>query len=253
MTMGWRHGWRWPTALGLVLALAAGCSSNSSAPGPGALAPVTGVVSMPVAGAYVQVYRPGDDLRGPPLTQLGPLGTDARFEVSLSPGEYLLVARRRGNGEDTGPVRQGDVKSDPVRVVVEAGKPLELNLLAYVKAGNAKESFGAQENWVAGVAGRVTDPEGAPVEGVRVHVYEHVQMSERPKFVSARTGPDGRYELLLPEGGTFYLCARDKYGGPPKVGDLYGRYDQGTVEPSAVIVPEDAVLPGVDITVHPVW
>ncbi|HSH69883.1 MAG TPA: carboxypeptidase-like regulatory domain-containing protein [Deferrisomatales bacterium] len=240
-------------ALCVAVVLAAGCTPEAPAPKAGGLARVTGVVSMPVAGAFVDVYRPGDDLRGPPLTQLGPLGSEARFEVSLSPGEYMLVARRRSGGEDTGPVRHGDVKSDPVRVVVAAGVPLELSLPAYVKAGNAKESFGAETNWVSGIAGQVTDPEGAPVEGVRVHVYEHVQMSERPKFVSARTGPDGRYELLLPQGGTYYLCARDKYGGPPKVGDLYGRYDQGTVEPSMVIVPEDAVLSGVDITVHPVW
>ncbi len=248
-----RSGGNGAAVLCLAVALAVGCAPEAPAPKAGGLTRVTGVVSIPVAGAFVDVYRPGDDLRGPPLTQLGPLGPEARFEVSLSPGEYVLVARRRSSGEDTGPVRQGDVKSDPVRVVVAAGVPLELDLPAYVKAGNAKESFGAQENWVSGIAGQVTDPEGAPVEGVRIHVYEHVQMSERPKFVSARTGPDGRYELPLPQGGTYYLCARDKYGGPPKVGDLYGRYDQGTVEPSMVIVSEDAVLSGVDITVHPVW
>ena len=242
--------WLLSALLGLACSPGGGGAPTPQAKG---LVAVQGAVLMPVAGAYVQVYRPGDDLRGPPLTQLGPLGPEARFELSLSPGEYVLVARRRGGGEDTGPVRQGDIKADPVRVVVEVGKPLSLNLLAYTKEGNLKESFGVQENWVSGISGQVTDPEGAPAEGVRVHVYDHVQMSERPKFVSARTGPDGRYQLLLPRGGTYYLCARDQYGGPPKVGDLYGRYDQGTVEPSAVIVPEDAVLPGIDITVHTVW
>jgi len=242
--------WLFAALLGL------GCSPGAEGvgePRTKGLVPVQGTVLMPVPGAYVHVYRPGDDLRGPPLTQLGPLGPEARFEVTLSPGEYVLVARRRESGDDTGPVRQGDVKADPIRVVVEAGKPLSVNLLAYIKAGNVKETFGAQEDWVSGISGQITDPEGAPVEGLRVHVYDHVQMSERPKFVSARTGPDGRYQLLLPRGGTYYVCARDQYGGPPKVGDLYGRYDQGTVEPSAVIVPEDAVLPGIDITVHTVW
>jgi 5-hydroxyisourate hydrolase-like protein (transthyretin family) len=136
---------------------------------------------------------------------------------------------------------------------VEAGKQLSLNVLAYVKEGNPKETLGAEAEWTSSVSGTIADPEGKPVEGVRVHIYEHVQMSERPKFVSARTGPDGRYELKLPKGGTYYLCARDKYGGPPKVGDLYGRYDKGTVEPSAVIVPEGGALKGIDITVHTVW
>lgn len=238
--------------LGLVIA-AGGCEAPPPSSAPPPLTTVAGTVSMPVEGAVVQVYRPGDDLRGPALTVLGPLGPDASFSVSLAPGEYVLVARRRQSGEQTGPVRSGDVKSDPVRVTVEAGKPLSLAMLAYRKVGNAKESFGTEEAWAGGIAGRILDPEGAPVEGVRVHVYDHVQMSERPKFVSARTGPDGRYEVRLPRGGTYYLSARDKYGGPPKVGDLYGRYDQGTVEPSAVIVPEEVMVKDIDITVHTVW
>ena len=44
-------------------------------------------------------------------------------------------------------------------------------------------------------------PTATPVEGLRIQVYDHVQMSERPKFVSEKTGPDGRYQMLLPAGG----------------------------------------------------
>ena len=62
-----------------------------------------------------------------------------------------------------------------------------------------------------------------------------------------------RFLILGAEGGTYYLCARDKYGGPPKVGDLFGRYDMGTVEPSAVIVDDDETVGDVDIVVHTVW
>jgi len=219
----------------------------------GGLTRVEGVVYRPAAGALIDLYRPGDDLRGPPFSQLGPMAEAGQFGLQLPPGDYILVARQRQTGEETGPIREGDLKSDPVRITVEAGKPLQLNLLAYVKQGNPKESLGETAQWKTGISGQILDAEGQPVAGVRVHVYQHVQMSERPKYVSAKTGPDGRYALALPEGGTFYLCARDKYGGPPKVGDLYGRYDQGTVEPSAVIVTEGAVLEGVDITVHTVW
>jgi len=218
-----------------------------------ALTSVEGVIYRPAEGAVVDLYRPGDDLRGPPFSQLGPVAAAGKFALQLPPGDYILVARQRGTGDETGPIREGDLKSDPVRVTLEAGKPLQFNLLAYVKEGNPKESLGEAAQWKTGIAGRISDAEGKPVAGVRVHVYQHVQMSERPKYVSAKTGPDGRYVLPLPEGGTYYLCARDKYGGPPKVGDLYGRYDQGTVEPSAVIVTEGAPLEGVDITVHTVW
>ncbi|GAB6063105.1 hypothetical protein JCM30394_18350 [Deferrisoma palaeochoriense] len=240
-----RSGFLW-----LALMVLAACSGSGS--DPGALTRLTGKVYEPAAGVIVDVYKPGMDLRGPPYLQFGPLA-DGAFETELPPGEYLVVARRRADGAKTGPVRAGDLKSDPVRITVEPGKPLDLPILAYVKEGNTKQPLGEAAGWATAIRGRVVDAEGHPVEGVRVHVYDHIQMSERPKFVSAKTGPDGRYEVKLPEGGTYYICARDKYGGPPEVGELYGRYDRGTVDPSAVIVPEGQVVTGVDITVHKVW
>ncbi|MDF1555293.1 MAG: carboxypeptidase-like regulatory domain-containing protein [Deferrisomatales bacterium] len=238
-------------ALGLFLILVS-CRGEPPAGG-NALTRVQGRVMLPVPRAFVDVYRPGEDIRGPPYQQLGPLGETAEFSIALPRGEYTLVARRRQNADETGPVRDGDVKSDPVKIRVDDSGEVNLDILAYVKQGNPKESLGEDIQWLSSVTGRVLDPEGEPVGGVRVHIYDHVQMSERPKYVSAKTGPDGRYEVKLPTGGTYYLCARDKYGGPPKVGDLYGRYDQGTVEPSAVIVPNESGVSDVDITVHTVW
>jgi hypothetical protein len=245
--------------LAAFAALLLGCSGGSGAgsgasqAGGGALTKVSGVARKPAEGVTVYLYRPGDDLRGPPFSRIGPVGADGAYSVDLPPGDYIFLVRQRVDGEESGPVLDGDVKSDPVSVKVEAGKPLALDLNAFVKQGNAKESFGAPAQWKTLLGGKITDPEGKPVEGIRVQAYTHVQMSERPKFVSARTGPDGKYSLPLPEGGTFYLCARDKYGGPPKVGDLYGRYDQGTVEPSGVTIAEGQTLDNVNIIVHSVW
>ncbi len=239
--------------LALAALVLAGCGREPAPSPDAALVRVAGAVVRPADGVVVDVYRQGADLRGPPYTQLGPLGADAGFSMELPPGRYVLVARGRASGERTGPVRDGDLKTDPVPITVEAGKPLDLRLLAYVKRGNAKQPLGADVGWTTAIRGRVLDVEGRPVEGVRVHVYDHIQMSERPKYVSAKTGPDGRYEVQLPEGGTYYLCARDQYGGPPRVGELYGRYDQGTVDPSGVIVGDGQALEGVEITVHKVW
>ncbi len=67
------------------------------------------------------------------------------------------------------------------------------------------------------------------------------------------TGPDGKYVVFLPEGGTYYLAGRNKFGGPPKLGDLYGRYEDGAVDPSGVVVRNGEMLKDVDITVHKVW
>jgi hypothetical protein len=104
-----------------------------------------------------------------------------------------------------------------------------------------------------GLAGRVLDADGNPVEGVRVNVYDHIQMSERPKYVSEKTGPDGRFLVKVRRGGTYYLAARDRFGGPPQLGDLYGRYDEGTIDPSGAIVRKGEITEDLEIVVHKVW
>ena len=78
-------------------------------------------------------------------------------------------------------------------------------------------------------------------------------MSERPKYVSEKTGPDGRYRVAVRRSGTYYLAARDRFGGPPQLGDLFGRFDEGTVDPSGVVVRRGEVTTGIDITVQQVW
>ncbi|NIS77031.1 MAG: carboxypeptidase regulatory-like domain-containing protein, partial [Deltaproteobacteria bacterium] len=87
------------------------------------------------------------------------------------------------------------------------------------------KSYASPEDWNTSISGRVLDADGNPVAGARVHVYTYVQMSERPKYVGERTGADGKYTVSLPKGGTYYLAARNRFGGPPRIGDLYGRYD----------------------------
>ena len=61
------------------------------------------------------------------------------------------------------------------------------------------------------------------------------------------------YVLFFPAGGTYSLAARDRFGGPPRIGELYGRYDDGTVEPSAIHVKNGEMLEKVDIAVHKIW
>jgi hypothetical protein len=49
------------------------------------------------------------------------------------------------------------------------------------------------------------------------------------------------------------VAARDRFGGPPQIGDLYGRYDEGTVDPSGVVVRKGELMEGITITVQKVW
>jgi len=238
--------------LGLMLSACQEQAATPEAASEGGQGVVSGKVVVPLEQAFVYIYQKGMDLYGPAFAVSKATGPDGRFELPLPDGEYILVVRKRAAGDAAGPVVAGDNKSTFIPVTVAGGR-LEMTVEAPVKIGDERQV--AKEGTVTrtGLTGFVTDIDGQPVEGARVHVYDHVQMSERPKFVSEKTGADGAYIVYLPEGGTYYLAARDKFGGPPKIGDLYGRYDQGTIEPSAVVVRDDEILKDVNITVTKVW
>lgn len=211
-----------------------------------------GQVTMPLEGVRLYVYKPGMDLYGPAFAISPATGGDGKFEFELPDGDYVVVARKRIGGEETGPVMAGDNRSEFMPVSVQGGV-VDMPISAPVKIGDQRNFTGDVEESKTGLAGQILDSDGQPVAAARVHVYDHVQMSERPKYVSEKTGPDGQYLIYLPAGGTYYLAARDKFGGPPKLGDLYGRYDKGTIEPSAVVVKQGQLLKPVDITVTKVW
>ena len=238
----------------VVTFLLAGCGSDDStavktSSGKGHL---QGQVTMPLEDVRLYVYKPGMDLYGPAYAISTATGNDGKFDIELPDGDYVVVARKRAKGEETGPVVAGDNRSEFIKVSVLGGV-VDMQISAPVKIGDQRNFTGDIEESTTGLAGQILDSDGQPVTAARVHVYDHVQMSERPKFVSEKTGPDGRYLIYLPAGGTYYLAARDKFGGPPKLGDLYGRYDKGTIEPSAVVVKEGQLLKPIDITVTKVW
>ena len=240
---------------GALAVLLAGCSSEqkgAASPAAGGQGRIKGQIVVPLEAVYLYIYKPGTDLYGPAFAISPPTGADGAFDLELPDGDYVAVARKHKDGTAAGPIVAGDNRSEFIKVAVKGGT-VEMTVVAPVKIGDQRRMSGDAAVTRTGLAGRITDSDGKPVEGARVHVYDHVQMSERPKFVSEKTGPDGRYQIQLPAGGTYYLAARDKFGGPPKLGDLYGRYDQGTIEPSAVVVKEGEQLKDVNITVTKVW
>ena len=239
--------------LAVLLAAAVLSGTGCGKPAGESIAPVTGKVATPVSGAVVYVYGEGENVFGPARFMSEPTGADGSYSLHLAPGKYIVVVRKRQSGDTTGPVNAGDFRSDPVPVTVESGRPVRLDLAALVKYANEKSFPGPDTAGSTGISGTIRDEKGKPVPDLRVHVYDHVQMSERPKYVSEKTGPDGRYKVILPRGGTYYVAARDRFGGPPRIGDLYGRFDEGTVDPSGVVVRKGEIAAGVDVTVHKIW
>lgn len=229
-----------------------GCNQNSTPTNPPGLVGVQGVVLAPLPESYLYIYKEGMDLYGPAFARSEATGADGSFALSLPEGDYIAVVRKRQGQQTAGPVVAGDNRSEFIKLKVRQGM-LSQTFVAPLKVGDERSLSSASVSSKTGISGRITDADGRPVAGARVQVYDHVQMSERPKYVSNKTDPDGRYLILLPEGGTYYVCARDKFGGPPKLGDLYGRYDQGTIEPSAVVVRQGNILQEVNLTVNKVW
>ncbi len=219
------------------------------------LAVVKGKALTPLADSFLYAYREGMDLRGPAFASSQASGPDGELSLALPPGQYFLVRRKRVEGDAVGPVRTGDYRSEIIGpVTVRSGQEITRDFVASLKVGETK-TLPALSRVPAetGITGKVLDSDGSAVQGARVQAYMHPQMSERPKYVSEASGVDGSYALFFPEGGTYYLAARDKFGGPPKIGELYGRYDDGTIEPSAVYVKDGEVLEDVDIWVHKIW
>ncbi len=254
--------------LGAASVLAACAAGNRAAkadrgvppPGGAAGAPaaqragVQGTVYLPAEGVYLYVYRKGEDPHGPAyLVMPAPTLKDGSFSVDLPPGEYTVVARRRSNQDNSGPLLGGDLRSDPMTLAVGASGRVPLTILMNAKDDMEYRAFLPPKEWTTAIAGSVRDADGNAVEGARVHVYTYVQMSERPKYVSERTGPDGRYIVYLPKGGTYYVAARNRFGGPPRIGDLYGRYDEGSIDPTGVVVKEGQTREKIDVTVFKVW
>jgi len=237
----------------LLLAAAAGCATATTT----AVSPVTGpggvkgVVAMPVEGAYVFVYEKGASPHGPPFVMSKVTAVDGSYDLGLPDGEYTLVARKHKSGQPGSPLAKDDWKSDPVDIVVKGGV-IDQKITLAPKSDDVKY-FDASQASETSISGRILDSEGGPMKGFRVHVYTYAQMSERPKYVSAASGADGRFIVYLPKGGTYYLAARDNFGAPPKIGDYYGRYDEGTIDPSGVILRSGQKLENINITVHKVW
>lgn len=235
---------------GAALLAVLGCGGS----GTGAPSSVTGTVSVPLADARIYIYGEGEDIYGPAQLISEPTSPDGSFTLSLKPGKYVAVVRKRASLEVAGPVMIGDYRGEPVPFEVgEGNNSVSLSLTATLKVANEKSFPARVEGDATGIGGIVLDADGKPVENIRVHIYDHIQMSERPKYVSERTGADGKFLVPVKKGGTYYLAARDRFGGPPQIGDLYGRYDEGTVDPSGVVVRKGELTEGIEIRVQKVW
>jgi len=217
---------------------------------------VSGIVThngQPVPGAVVMVYTDlSSQLKGMGLGMSSPTGEDGLFEFPLSPGKYYLVTRKRNSGMMAGPLQAGDLfgyfPGNPLEV--KEGQVATVHIPA-ITVPEKVERYASSLFGNTSITGTILDAEGKPVAGVQALLYDDPMMLNRPLYVSQPTGDDGKYILSFPNGGVYYLAARNELGGTPAPGELYGRY-QGSPDHS-IRLRTGKSLDGIEIKVEEVY
>ena len=144
-----------------------------------------------------------------------------KFRINLPSGDYYVLARKRARGGQFGPIEQGDYYSyyygNPVHVTAGEVREVQIEML---------ERLAILEEEVVefrGVRGKVVDESGNVLSGLYVFAYRTEDMTGTPDFFSEPSAADGRFELALPDAGPYYLLARQAFGGPAEVNELYGK------------------------------
>ena len=192
-----------------------------AAPRPG----IRGEISFqdaPLERAYLYIYQDAEKGFKGPGYLIQPVEKGS-FRVNLPPGKYWLLARKRLRGGQFGPIETGDYfnyyPGNPVTVA--AGEVREVKIETITRLSMLEDDPHAP---FVGVRGKILDASGKPAARLHVFAYRQAEMTGTPEFFSAPTGADGKFELALPEGGPFYLLARQEFGGPAGERELYGRH-----------------------------
>lgn len=204
-------------------------------PSTGVVGEVTGTVAQPAAGAYVYAYRSSrSGLRGPADFE-AMVQNDGSYTLDLAAGDYYLVARARGVGGDSGPMRAGDSwaahSDNPVHLREGELLHIDFRLQPMVRASQLRH--GVSGSMATGFSGTLTDDEGHAVAGSYVMAYRQGEKRGRPDY-SAVSGEDGHFILYVPAPGPYCLVARSRLRGHPQAGELASQASSNEQECLAV-------------------
>ena len=211
---------------------------------------------MPLGGGLVYFFdaeigaipNPDEYWRVP--DKIADIDEDGKFTATLDEGKYYMGAIKRSSGKrDIGPPLKGDIffissdeKGSPKVYDVKQGEEIILGTISEA----APYKGWTVNNTITSIQGRVL-VDGKPLEGALVLGYITPTMIGRPDFVSERSDKDGKYILRVPGGSSYYLMARDVYGGgPPVEGSIMGVYGAKKM-PIAVTVKTGESTKEIDI------
>ncbi len=188
---------------------------------------IEGIVTYrdePLEKLYLYLYDEAlKGFRGPGIATI-PVGKGGRFRVSVKPGKYFVIARKRSRGGMYGPMEIGDhfnyYPGNPV--TVGEGEKVSIWLETVTRVSQLEEG----EAPAPTVQGTLVDADGNPVSGLRVFAYRPGEVRGSPLYFSEPSGSLGRFSLLVPVTGDFTLVAKKRFGGPAAEGEYSGRLDE---------------------------
>lgn len=208
----------------------------------------------PLAGGVVYAYTDlASQLKGMGYALSAPSDEQGIFELPLPAGTYYLLARmRKEGGMVMGPLRAGDfIGYAPLNPVKVAVGRIALVSIPMLEVPEKVERLSATLFGQTSLRGRILNRNGEPVAGMRATLYSEPQMLNRPLFVSQPSGADGSFILSFPNGGIYYLAARQQLGGAPAPGELFGTYD-ATLD-HALEIGTGEQKAGIELIVEEMW
>lgn len=180
------------------------------------------------------------------------LADDCSFVIEAAPGNYFLSAVVRNSpGPSWGPPRKGDLifmapdgEGEMLSVVLRPEMPVDVGIHR-----SYWQFSGFSGQIETGITGRLINQSGTPVAGLRVQVFDKLDMTSQLLAVSAPSDDEGRFELRLVEPGLVYLHAREEVGiGLPPLGSYFGRYGGNKVK--RIKVKKGKLIEGLEIVVQ---
>ena len=215
----------------------------------------------PVEKAYVYAYTGRPEHRA---VQFGIIGItdwlshgsteDGTYTMDLPPGEYYVLARKRANEMNYGPLFKGDwydhkLVKQAIRIRKGKYRVCDFELIPLHEPMFFQGLTAAEKVTDTGIKGVLLDENSQHVPGTFVIAFKDDDMMRVPDLASTLADDEGNYTLYLPKGGRYWLGARFYAMKVPQPDEPFGRYE-GSPDHS-VEVEDGTFLEGIDITLRP--
>jgi len=222
---------------------------------------------IPVKGAYITLYAP-ETKKFKGLGYKNESLKDGTFNISLPAGKYIVVAKRKEDGQKIRPLKKGDLfcyyPHNPIEV--KSNKIVQLEVPCYPKGDRTsftKTPLIKSNDFITveqlddkpkfGIKGKVRDLKGNPVAGIFVLAYRNKEavflmhdLSKRTEYM-CETDREGNYFIPIDSDGDFYIVARNTVGGSPKSDDVYGLHEGNAMH--GISYKKGQMIGNVDIVV----